>query len=108
MNPNACFIMNAGIRLNSGSRTLCAVFRIAPSNIRIIAGSTVMQAITPQTTPFAMTMPRSRPSVKLMKHIARNPATVVRELLTTELTVIEIACAMAAFLSSGYCCCISL
>ena len=101
-------MMNSGIRRNSGSSALCAVLRIAPSKSRIIAGRTVTQEITPQMTPFAMTMPRSRPSVKLMKHMARKPATVVSELLTTEPTVMEIACAIAVFRSSGYCCCISL
>ena len=34
-----------------------------------------------------------------MKHNAINPATVVMELPTTELIVLEIACAIARFLS---------
>lgn len=37
------------------------------------------QLITPKTTPFAITIPKSRPSVKLIKHNAINPATVVTE-----------------------------
>ena len=55
--------------------------------------------ITPRTTPFAMTIPRSIPSVKLMKHSATKPATVVMELPTTDVIVLEIACAIARFLS---------
>lgn len=61
-----------------------------------------MQAITPITTPFAITIPRSMPRVKLMKHRAIKPATVVIELLTTEVTVSAMAPAMASFLS-GIC-----
>ncbi len=48
---------------------------------------------------LAITTPRSSPKVKLMKHNAINPATVVMELPTTEVMVFEIACAMARFLS---------
>ena len=62
-------------------------------------GRTVTQAITPNTTPFAMTTPMSSPRVKLMKHSAINPAIVVTELPTTDENVWEIACAIARFLS---------
>ena len=61
----------------------------------------VTQAITPKITPLAITTPRSSPKVKLMKHNAINPATVVMELPTTEVMVFDIACAMARFLSPG-------
>ena len=47
-------------------------------------GRMVTQAITPKTTPFAMTTPMSSPRVKLIKHKAINPATVVTELPTTD------------------------
>ena len=67
----------------------------------------VIQAITPITTPFAITTPRSIPRVKLMKHRAIKPATVVRELLTTEVMVSPTAFAMASFLSF-VCDCFSL
>ena len=47
-----------------------------------------------------MTMPRSRPSVKLMKHSAAKPAMVVMELPTTEVSVSWMAAAMASLLSA--------
>ena len=56
--------------------------------------------MTPNTTPFAMTIPRSRPRVKLMKHRAMKPATVVRELPSTEEKVAAMAWAMASSLVS--------
>ena len=76
------------------------------SNMSIIAGRTVTQAITPHTTPFAITSPRSSPRVKVMKHIARKPATVVKELPTTAVIVAATACAIASCLLSGkfFCC----
>ena len=40
----------------------------------------VTQQITPMTTPFAITIPMSRPSAKVITHRARKPATVVMEL----------------------------
>ena len=67
--------------------------------MRIIDGSTVTQQITPRTTPFAITIPRSRPRVKLMNISATKPATVVMELPTTDESVSFIAAAIAAFLS---------
>ena len=66
---------------------------------RIMEGRTVTQATTPKHTPLAMTMPRSRPNVKLMKHRAINPAMVVTELPTMELNVSSIAAAMASSFS---------
>ena len=64
-----------------------------------MAGRMVIQAITPKTTPLAMTRPKSRPKVNVMKHNARKPATVVTELPTTDVMVLEMAWAMARFLS---------
>ena len=55
--------------------------------------------ITPNTTPLAITIPKSIPRVKLIKHRAIKPATVVMELLTTEVMVSLMAFAMASFLS---------
>ena len=63
------------------------------------AGSTVTQHKTPMSTPFAMTRPRSRPKVKVIKHSAAKPATVVVELPTTDRSVSLIAAAMASLLS---------
>ena len=48
-----------------------------------MAGRTVTQPMTPRITPLAITMPRSRPMVKDMKHSAMKPATVVMELPST-------------------------
>lgn len=52
-----------------------------------------------QKHPFAMTRPRSRPKVKVIKHSAAKPATVVVELPTTDRSVSLIAAAMASLLS---------
>ena len=54
-------------------------------------GRTGTQDSTPSRTPFAITMPRSRPSVNDMKHRARKPAIVVMELPTTDVSVALIA-----------------
>ena len=76
---------------SSGRCQRCVVFRIAPWQTRIMDGSTVTQQMTPNTTPFAMTRPMSRPKVKLMKQRAIKPATVVRLLPRTEENVAAIA-----------------
>ena len=86
--------------LRSGNKALCFVFLKGLSNTRIIAGRTVRQQTTPSSTPLAMTMPRSRPSVKLMKHKAIKPAIVVTEEPITLDIVSSIACAIAFSLSS--------
>ena len=82
-----------------GIRDLCLVLRSNLSRAKIRDGRVVTQPITPRTTPFAMTIPRSFPRVKLIKHRAINPATVVTELPTTEVSVLWIASAMASRLS---------
>ena len=64
--------------------------------MRISAGSTVTHPITPSSTPLAITRPRSRPMVKLMKHRAAKPAMVVTELPSTETKVSWMAWAMAS------------
>ena len=46
---------------------LCFVFSNALSQTRSSEGKTVTQAKTPNTTPFAITTPKSIPSVKLIK-----------------------------------------
>ena len=80
---------------------MCVVFSIALSNVRIIAGRTVTQVITPITTPFDITIPILAPSLNVMKQSATKPAIVVTELLDTDLNVFDMACAIALFLSSG-------
>ena len=75
------------------------------SSTRIMAGSTVTQPSTPSSTPFAMTMPRSRPSVKVMKQSAIKPATVVTELPMTEAKVSLMASAIASSWSAQCCLC---
>ena len=47
-----------------------------------------------------MTMPKSRPMVKDMKHRAMKPATVVMEEPSTEVRVAWMAWAMASLLSA--------
>ena len=79
---------NLSMLLISG---LCFVFSIGLSKIRIIAGRTVTQQITPITTHFALTIPRSRPSANVIKQSAAKPAIVVTELPTIDLKVLAIA-----------------
>ena len=67
------------------------------SSTRIKAGRVVTHPITPRITPFAMTMPRSMPRVKVMKHRAMNPAMVVMELPMTEVKVSWMAAAIALY-----------
>ena len=92
----------------AGRISLCIVFSSALSNVRISAGRTVTQHITPNTTPLAITTPRSIPSVKLIKQSAINPATVVIDEPTTDVIVLAIACAIASLWSSPYSSFISL
>ena len=82
---------------------LWCVFSTALWKTRIKDGSTVTQQITPNTTPFAMTIPMSRPNVKVMKHMARKPAMVVRDEPATDTIVADMAYAMAS-LGSGCSC----
>ena len=70
---------------------MCFVFSIALSQQSISDGRIVTHPITPITTPFAITTPRSSPSVKLIKQSAINPATVVIELPITDTNVCDIA-----------------
>jgi len=81
---------------------LCLVFCRGLSKTRIRDGSTVTQPSTPRRTPFAITIPRSRPSVKDIKQSAIKPAIVVIELPTTLARVSFMATAMASFWSSNF------
>ncbi len=73
---------------------------MALSMTRIKDGSTVTQLNTPKRTPFAMTMPRSSPSVNDIKHSAMKPAMVVREEPVMETMVEAMASAMASLRSA--------
>ena len=70
----------------------------------------VTQLITPSITPFAITIPRSMPSLYVIKQSATKPATVVIELPITALKVLFTASAIASWsspvmsLSSSYLC----
>ena len=57
-----------------------------------------MVQITPSATPFAITTPISRPSVRRMAHSARKPAMVVREEAVMEVMVLQMAVTMASSL----------
>ena len=81
--------------------SLCCVFSIGLSKTSTSDGRTVTQQTTPISTPFAITIPRSRPSAKVITHRATNPATVVTELPATDLNVLAIACPMARSFSPG-------
>ena len=71
------------------------VIRTNLSKIKSIDGKIVTHPITPNTTPFAITTPRSKPNVNVIKHNAINPAIVVIELPVTEASVSLIAFAIA-------------
>ena len=83
----------------------CIVLLSGLSSTKIIAGRTVTQLRTPSKTPFAMTIPKSLPRVKVIKQSAIKPATVVIELPSTEVTVSLIATAIASLLSLHFCFC---
>lgn len=57
----------------------CLYFSTHLSKVRISAGRMTTVQMTPSATPFAMTMPMSRPSVRRMAHRARKPAMVVSD-----------------------------
>ena len=58
----------------------------------------VMVQTTPKNTPLAITMPISLPRVRLMVHIARKPAMVVRDDAVIEVKVLQIARTIASSL----------
>ena len=98
-NTGKCLHTPLAKPLMSGIRDLCRVFCRGLSSSSIILGRMVTQPITPSSTPLAITMPRSRPRVKLMKHRAMKPAMVVMELPSTEAKVSWMATAMASLWS---------
>lgn len=81
----------------SGSSALCLVRRRGLFSTRMRDGRIVTQLMTPNSTPLAMTTPRSRPSVKLMKHRATKPAIVVTDEPMMDENVSVMASAMASF-----------
>ena len=83
--------------LNSSSALLCDVFWIALSNTRTRDGKIVTQLTTPKSTPFAITIPRSRPKVNVIKQSAIKPAIVVSDEPATEVIVATIASSIALF-----------
>ena len=64
----------------SGCSVGLAVARMARSQPRMSAGRIVNTHTRLQMTPFASTMPRSAPILKLMKTSASRPTNVVSEL----------------------------
>ena len=86
------------IPTNLGIISLCFVFSIRLSNVNNMAGRTVITHITPNKTPFAITIPMSFPKVKFILQSAKKPTIVVKELPMTDTIVLLIACAIASFL----------
>ena len=70
------------------------------SKKRMSEGRMTMVQMTPSATPFAMTMPRSAPSVSCMAQRARKPAMVVRLDAVMELMVLQMAFSMASSLEA--------
>ena len=87
-------MMNLAVLSKEGRMDLWSSFGRILWKVRMRAGRTVTEPITPKITPLAMTRPRSRPRVKVMKHKAIKPATVVAEEPMTELKVVLMACSM--------------
>ena len=65
-------------------------------------GKMVTHPTTPNITPLAITIPRSVPSVNVIKQSAKKPAIDVIELPTTDLNVAAMAFAIASFLLSFF------
>ena len=76
---------------------MCLVICLSKISTRL--GSTRITVATPSTTPLAMTMPMSRPSVSRMTHRARKPAMVVTLEEDRERNAATMAAAMASRLS---------
>ena len=76
----------------------CLYFSTHLSKVRINAGRMTTVQMTPSATPFAMTMPMSRPSVRRMAHRARKPAMVVSDEAEIEVMVLQMALTMASSL----------
>ena len=81
--------------VKSGRIDLWSNLRSGLSKAKMSAGKIVTLPITPRITPLAITIPKSMPSVKVIKHSAMKPATVVADEPNTELSVALMACSMA-------------
>ena len=101
-NNHECFTIHLAGLSKLGIISLCIVFSSALSNVSISEGRIVTHPITPNITPFAITIPRSSPRVKLIKQSAINPATVVIDEPTTEVSVFPIATAIASLWSPEF------
>ena len=82
--------------VKSGRMDLWSSFSITLLKVRMRAGRTVTEPITPRTTPLAITRPRSNPKPKVIKQRARKPATVVAEPPKTDAKAALMAFSMAA------------
>ena len=94
MKTGKILMMNLAVLSKEGRMDLWSSFGRILWKVRIRAGRTVMEPITPKITPLAITRPRSRPKAKVMKQSAIKPATVVAEEPITELRVALMACSM--------------
>ncbi len=87
-NAFRCLIRKWDPPLKSGIRLRCVYLWMGLSKTKISDGRTVTVVRTPKITPFIITIPISRPSVSCIKHRAKNPATVVRELPASDVNVL--------------------
>ena len=87
-------------RVSLGKKVRWRYFSTHLSKKRMSEGRTTMVQMTPSATPFAMTMPRSAPSVSCMAQRARKPAMVVRLDAVMELMVLQMAFSMASSLEA--------
>ena len=87
-------MMNLAVLSKVGRMDLWSSFGKILWKVRMRAGRIVTEPMTPKMTPLAITRPRSRPRVKVMKQRAMKPATVVAEEPITELKVALMAFSM--------------
>ena len=98
-------MMNLAVLSKVGRMDLWSSFGKILWKVRMRAGRIVTEPMTPKMTPLAITRPRSRPRVKVIKQRAMKPATVVAEEPITELKVALMAFSMdrSGFLDLARC-----
>ena len=86
--------------VSRGMKVRWRYFSTHRSKKRMSEGRMTMVQRTPSATPFAMTTPRSAPSVSCMAQRARKPAMVVRLDAAMELMVLQMAFSIASSLEA--------
>ena len=90
MSVNSLTFVRSGIKLR------WRYFSICFSKMSTMDGRTNTTVNMPKATPFAITKPISKPSLRCMKHSARKPKTVVSELPAKAAKLLVTAAAIAS------------